>query len=144
MRTLAKIIKSYPILTALLAMAILLEIITTSHIMLEPHPWDWVIHFILPAILSQVLYVFLIDYHILSRSKEKISRFSWSRVILMTLFIGTSIGVWWEIAEFISDHLFGTHLQLGNSDTMGDLIADSLGSLFGGIVLVFLSKIREK
>lgn len=125
-------------------MIILLEIITTSHVVLEPHPLDWIIHFFFPAILSQILYITLVDYHILSRSKEKVSKLSPTRVVLVTLFIGTSIGVWWEIIEYITDQLFGAHLQLNNADTMGDLIADSLGSLFGGIVLVFLSKFREE
>lgn len=35
----------------------------------------------------------------------------------------------WEICEFTSDHLLGTHAQLGNTDTMGDIISATIGAL---------------
>ncbi|NNC12635.1 hypothetical protein HII28_12200 [Planctomonas sp. JC2975] len=35
----------------------------------------------------------------------------------------------WEICEFTSDHLFGTHAQNGNTDTMGDIIAATVGAV---------------
>lgn len=35
----------------------------------------------------------------------------------------------WEICEFTSDHLFGTHAQLGNTDTMTDIISATAGAL---------------
>lgn len=44
----------------------------------------------------------------------------------------------WEICEFTSDHLFGTHAQNGNTDTMGDIIAATIGALVTlGITLVW-------
>jgi uncharacterized membrane protein YjdF len=35
----------------------------------------------------------------------------------------------WEICEFTSDHLIGTHAQNGNGDTMGDIVAATIGAL---------------
>ena len=42
----------------------------------------------------------------------------------------------WEIVEWASDNTLGSNLQLDNDDTIGDLIADSLGSLCGAGLLV--------
>jgi len=36
-------------------------------------------------------------------------------------------GVFWELGEFASDRLLGTHAQLGNVDTMTDLLLDVSG-----------------
>jgi hypothetical protein len=50
-------------------------------------------------------------------------------------------GVIWEIYEFSSDQLFGTTLQGGgNTDTMTDLIADTIG----GLLVAIWSGIRTK
>ncbi len=38
-------------------------------------------------------------------------------------------GVFWEIGEFASDRFFGTHAQLGNFDTMSDLLLDVSGGI---------------
>lgn len=43
-------------------------------------------------------------------------------------------GAVWEIYEFAVDQIFGTTLQLGNTDTMSDLIVDLAG---GAIVAAF-------
>lgn len=47
-------------------------------------------------------------------------------------------GVIWELGEFASDRFFGTHAQLGNVDTMTDLLLDVLGG--ATFVLAFSSK----
>ena len=38
-----------------------------------------------------------------------------------------------EIWEWVSDHSFGSSLQLGLDDTIGDLVADSAGALCGAL-----------
>ena len=45
----------------------------------------------------------------------------------------------WEICEFISDRLIGTHAQLGEKDSMTDMIAGTLGAV-AGIVLLLLTR----
>jgi hypothetical protein len=44
------------------------------------------------------------------------------------------------VFEYSSDSVFGSNLQLSNRDTVGDLIADTLGSAAGGILLVAWTK----
>ena len=46
----------------------------------------------------------------------------------------------WEILEWSSDELFGSNLSMGNDDTVGDLISDTLGSITGGLLLVAWTK----
>jgi hypothetical protein len=46
------------------------------------------------------------------------------------------MGALWEMWEWLSDHWLGSELQLGNDDTVGDLTADTLGSLCGAALLV--------
>jgi hypothetical protein len=43
--------------------------------------------------------------------------------------LATSTTVFWEFAEFLSDHYFGTHAQLGLEDTLFDMFLGCLGSL---------------
>ncbi len=63
--------------------------------------------------------------------------FSW-------LFAAASAGVW-EIYEFTVDQLFGLDSQLGSlTDTMGDIIAGTIGGLLGlGLLTAYLKK-RKK
>jgi len=37
--------------------------------------------------------------------------------------------VFWEFAEFLSDHYLGTHAQKGLEDTLGDMLLGILGGL---------------
>lgn len=61
-----------------------------------------------------------------------------SFVLLFLFSVSVLGGVFWEIYEFSADHLLGTTTQGGgNVDTMGDLIADSLGGLLVAIVIAF-------
>jgi hypothetical protein len=50
--------------------------------------------------------------------------------------LGMAIGGLWEIVEYASDGTFDTALSEGNSDTVGDLIADASGALLGALLLV--------
>ncbi|MHB8606292.1 MAG: hypothetical protein ACYDCK_13665 [Thermoplasmatota archaeon] len=51
------------------------------------------------------------------------------------LFVCTiAVGTLWEGYEFAFDSFFGTAMQHGNTDTMGDLLADVAGGILGGLV----------
>jgi hypothetical protein len=47
-----------------------------------------------------------------------------------------TVGAIWEMLEYASDRWVGSQLSLGNRDTVGDLLADGVGALAGGAVLV--------
>lgn len=53
---------------------------------------------------------------------------------LIAFCFAIAIGVIWEIFEFLMDQSFGMNMQKsGLTDTMGDLIVDSLGAGFGAL-----------
>ena len=58
---------------------------------------------------------------------------------LFILISTLAAGAVWEIYEFVVDQVFGTNLQLGNTDTMWDLVVDLVGGVivaaFAAIVL---------
>ncbi len=77
----------------------------------------------------------------MSVEDRKLVMGDWSRVVrdpldvLRLLFVfalGLAVGALWEIFEYTSDGTFGSALREGNTDTVGDLIADATGSLAGG------------
>lgn len=49
------------------------------------------------------------------------------------LFAGISLGTGWEFVEFASDWFLGTHLQVSNTDTVTDLLTNSLGAILGTV-----------
>ena len=57
-------------------------------------------------------------------------------IFVVTLSLGLAIGALWEIFEWSSDHVFGSHLVHGETDTVGDLVSDGSGALVGGLLLV--------
>lgn len=66
-------------------------------------------------------------------------------VFLFTLSFSALGGVIWEIYEFSSDQLFGMTLQGGgNTDTMIDLIADTIGGLIIAVWAGVRTKIKVK
>ncbi|MCR8725852.1 hypothetical protein [Frigidibacter sp. ROC022] len=57
---------------------------------------------------------------------------------LIACTVAVTIGVLWEIFEFLMDSYAGTNMQKsGLPDTMGDLIVDLAGGAFGGLVGYF-------
>lgn len=86
--------------------------------------WDAVLHFSSALVFG--LIGFSILYVLYYQGKLDTDPF----VIAMFAFsFAISIGVLWEVFEFGMDQLFGLNMQPSTTDTMGDLIMDSLGAL---------------
>jgi hypothetical protein len=61
-------------------------------------------------------------------------------LFVVTFALGAATGAIWEILEWASDSLLGTNLQLGNEDTVTDLLLDSCGAILGAILLVMWAR----
>jgi hypothetical protein len=61
---------------------------------------------------------------------DNVAHFSLPFFLAPTLYIALAR------AGVVSDHSFGSSLQLGLDDTVGDLVADTAGSLCGALLLV--------
>jgi hypothetical protein len=103
-------------------------------------PYDNVVHFVVPALTSQVAYISLARIEVLPDMREDFTPRHYTGIWLITFALGLAIGGLWEILEWSSDGLFGSNLSMSNDDTAGDLIADSLGAAAGGLLLVAWTK----
>ena len=100
-------------------------------------PWfDNVAHFSLPFFLAPTLYIALARADVVPDPKDETTTRHYVGIFVVSLALGIALGGVWEIWEWVSDHSFGSSLQLGLDDTVGDLVADTLGSLCGALLLV--------
>jgi hypothetical protein len=98
--------------------------------------FDNVAHFSLPFFLAPTIYIALARADVVPDPKDSSHPLHYVGMFVVTFSFGVAIGGLWEIWEWVSDHTFGSNLQLGLADTVGDLVADSAGSLFGAALLV--------
>jgi hypothetical protein len=100
-------------------------------------PWfDNVAHFSLPFFLAPTLYIALARADVVPDPKDETTTRHYVGIFVVSFALGVALGGVWEIWEWVSDHSFGSSLQLGLDDTVGDLVADTLGSLCGALLLV--------
>lgn len=100
-------------------------------------PWfDNVAHFTLPLFLAPTLYIALARADVVPDPKDETTTRHYVGMFVVALALGIALGGLWEIWEWLSDHTLGSSLQLGLDDTVGDLVADTAGSLAGAALLV--------
>ena len=100
-------------------------------------PWfDNVVHFSLPFFLAPTLYIALARADVVPDPKDETQLRHYIGIFIVTFALGVALGGIWEIWEWVSDHTIGSELQLGLNDTVGDLVADTSGSLCGALLLV--------
>jgi hypothetical protein len=98
--------------------------------------FDNVVHFSLPFFGGPTLYIVLARLDVVPDPKDETNLHHYVGIAIATFALGVTLGALWEIAEWGSDSTLGSNLQISNGDTIGDLIADSLGSLAGAALLV--------
>jgi hypothetical protein len=98
--------------------------------------YDDVVHFFVPLLTSQVLYICLARVEVLPDLRDENTARHHLGIFVVTFALGVAVGGLWEIFEYASDAWFGSNLQLGNDDTVGDLMADSAGALVGAAMIV--------
>ncbi|HEX5781657.1 MAG TPA: hypothetical protein VFX80_07030 [Solirubrobacteraceae bacterium] len=104
-------------------------------------PWfDNVAHFTLPFFLAPTLYIALARADVVPDPKDDTETRHYVGIFVITLSLGVALGGIWEIWEWVSDRSFGSSLQLGNDDTVGDLVADTAGSACGAALLVLWAR----
>ena len=102
--------------------------------------YDRVVHVVVPLLASQIIYLCLARMEVMpDPSQETLPRHE-AGMLIAVFALGLAVGALWEIFEWSSDGLFGSELSEGNTDTVGDLIADACGSLAGGALMVLWAK----
>ena len=98
--------------------------------------YDRLVHVVVPLLTAQVLYIGLARLEVLPDLREETSTRHHLGIFVVTAALGVAVGGVWEVFEFTCDAAFGSNLSESNGDTVGDLIADTAGSLAGGALLV--------
>ncbi len=98
--------------------------------------FDNLAHFSLPFFLAPTLDIALARADVVPDPKDDTETRHYVGIFVITFALGVALGGIWEIWEWVSDRSFGSSLQLGLDDTVGDLVADTAGSACGGLLLV--------
>lgn len=104
-------------------------------------PWfDRVVHVVLPCLVAPVLYLGLARLEVLSDPRDETTARHYVGMAIVTFCLGMAVGGLWEIVEYASDGTLDTALSEGNADTVGDLVADAVGSLLSALLIVAWAK----
>ena len=98
--------------------------------------YDKVVHFILPCGSSMLLYIVITRLRIVPDLSHDNALHNRAAMVLFTLMFGLLTGGIFEIWEWFSNTVFGTHMYVSYGDSIGDLIDDGLGALIGGVFLL--------
>lgn len=103
----------------------------------DAHAWfDRVVHVVLPFLAAPVLYIGLARLDVLPDPRDETHARHYTGMAVVTFALGTTLGALWEVWEYSSDGMLGTALSQGNTDTVGDLVADASGAALGAALLV--------
>ncbi len=103
----------------------------------DRYTWfDTVVHFTIPMLASPVIAIGLARLDVIPDPRDDTSAHHYVGLFVITFALGAALGALWELIEWLADHSVDAGLQLGNDDTVGDLLADSLGAATGAALLV--------
>jgi hypothetical protein len=98
--------------------------------------FDRVVHVLVPLLGAPVVYILLARLDVVPDPRDEThARHHWG-ILVVTAALGIAIGAIWETYEYASDATLGSNLSEGNTDTVGDLVADSVGAVAGAALLV--------
>lgn len=102
--------------------------------------YDRVVHVLVPMFTSQILYLCFARIEVLPDPRQRTLPRHEAGMFLVTFALGLAVGALWEVFEYASDGIVGSDLSQGNTDTVGDLLADACGSLAGGALIVLWAR----
>jgi uncharacterized membrane protein YjdF len=104
---------------------------------------DHVGHLILAAAVTPVMFHALHQVGLVAAGAER-RMVTLAALAIVSGATTIALGACWELYEWQSDQILGTHMSLGYSDTLGDLAGDAGGALIGAIgIFVALAWRRE-
>jgi uncharacterized membrane protein YjdF len=98
--------------------------------------YDSIVHFLVPLFSGQVLYILLARIELVPDPRDHATHGHYLGLFFVTAALGLAVGALWEIVEWASDSTLGSDLQLGNEDTVADLVSDAVGAFTGAALLV--------
>lgn len=98
--------------------------------------FDRLVHVVLPMLAAPVIYIGLARLEVLPDPQDETHARHYVGMAVVTFSLGAALGASWEIIEMASDAVLGSNLSEGNVDTVGDLLADLVGSLLAALLIV--------
>lgn len=106
--------------------------------------WDLAVHFISTAAIAAMTYVLLARVEAVPGVARPRGRGSAPAAVVAVLVtaLGLAVSVLWELGEWWGHTLVDQRINVGYTDTMGDLSAGGLGALLAGVLLAFSARRR--
>lgn len=98
--------------------------------------YDKLVHFVLPCATSMLMYLVLVRARLVPDLANESAIHTKAAMILVTFALGVTVGVAYEVYEYLADHLLGAGLYVSYGDTIGDLVDDALGAAVGGLLVM--------
>jgi uncharacterized membrane protein YjdF len=98
--------------------------------------YDNIVHVLVPLFSGQVLYILLARIELVPDPRDHSTHGHYAGLFVVTAALGLAVGALWEIVEWATDSTVGSDLQLGNEDTVTDLLSDAAGAFAGAGLLV--------
>lgn len=109
--------------------------------------FDWldvVVHAFLCGLTAFVAHRLLVGVGVLPAPYAAPLRRPRTGLVVTTSAVGLALGTLWEMGEWYGHTYLDRRIQVGYTDTMGDLMADGLGALVTGLVLGWLYARRQR
>jgi hypothetical protein len=100
------------------------------------YAYDKFVHFVLPMAMSALLYFVALRLEVLPDLEQESGIRRRLGILLVTFSMGVTLGAGYEVYEYVMDHAFGAHLEIGYGDTIADLVDDAAGAFAGGLLIV--------
>lgn len=98
-------------------------------------PWDMIIHFYSGFVITLASVYFLV----VTEQRYDLALPPWFEMVVV-LSVHGFVALLWEVAEFTVDATIGTSAQLGNYDTMTDMIVGTMASFIVVVGFILLRR----
>jgi hypothetical protein len=106
------------------------------HAFEDVYAYDKLVHFVLPMSMSALLYFTVLRLRVLPDLEHESGIRQRLGILLVTFSMGLTLGVGYEVYEYVIDNWFGGSLEVGYGDTIADLVDDAAGAAAGGLLVI--------
>jgi hypothetical protein len=105
---------------------------------------DNVVHTVACGLVAAVVHRLLVTASVLPPATDRPLRRAGTGVVVTVWALGLALGTLWEAGEWFGHTHLDQRIQVGYSDTVGDLMADCLGALVAGLVVARSALVRTR
>jgi hypothetical protein len=131
-----RFVRVAPVFDFALAFALLAEVVATSLGVYDSINWgDGLSHVVLPLLSGPILYAGIVRLRRGAEVDAAPTAWFLLAAALVTAVAVLSLGVVWELVEWVVDAVFGTDFSQGYDDTLDDLRNDAIAAVGSGALV---------